>query len=198
MRIFLLLLTLALLPLITLGTHLRAGYIQVKRLNSTNGTCEISIVVYTATGSHVEIGGDVDVSYLYFGDGQKVFVPEIQSVVRYDLDAIGAISEARFVTVHAYPSFDIYRLSYSEPNRNGGVLNMDNPVNTPLNLETVIMLNEKFVSTPKFLAPPIFFGITEESFAASIAAVDSTDYTLFYQATTPGGAQIINYRKLSR
>jgi hypothetical protein len=69
---------------------------------------------------------------------------------------------------------------------------MDNPVNTPLNLETLIMLNEKFVSTPKFLAPPIFFGITKESFAASIAAVDSTGYTLFYQATTPGGAS--NYK----
>jgi hypothetical protein len=140
----------------------------------------------------VKIGGNTDLSYLYFGDGQKVFVPETQGVVRYDLDASGAISEVRFVTVHAYSSYDMYKLSYAEPNRNGGVLNMDNPVNTPLYLETVIVLNEKFVSTPKFLAPPIFYGITEEPFAASIAAIDSADYTLFYQITKPVGAS--NYR----
>jgi hypothetical protein len=192
MKTFLLLLAITFLPAVTSGTHLRAGYIQVKRLNSINGICEISIVVFTSTSSPVKIGGNTDLSYLYFGDGQKVFVPEIQSVVRYDLDASGAISEARFVTSHAYSSFDMYKLSYTEPNRNAGVLNMDNSINTPLYLETVIVLNERFISTPKFLAPPVFFGITEEPFSASIAAIDSADYTLFYQITTPGGAS--NYK----
>jgi hypothetical protein len=192
MRIFLLLIILALLPVVTSGTHLRAGYIQVKRVNPTNGVCEISIVVYTSANATVKIGGDADLSYLYFGDGQKVFVPETQSVVRYDLDASGGISEARFVTMHAYSSFDMYKLSYTEPNRNAGVLNMDNSINTPLYLETVIMLNEQFVGTPTLLAPPIFFGITGEPFAASIAAIDSAEHTLFYQSTTPGGAS--NYK----
>lgn len=181
---------------ISQATHIRAGHIQVKRLNPLNGTCEITIVMYMSTNGHVKMGGDVDVSYLEFGDGQRIFVPEIESVVRYDLDANGGISEARFVTTHAYRSFDVYRLSYNEPNRNLGVVNMDNSVNTRFYIETTFILSEKFVATPEFLAPPIFHGTIQEPFSASIAAGDLLDHTIFYQLTTPGTGNVpaVNYQ----
>jgi hypothetical protein len=186
MRTSLLLLSLLLLSFVVTATHIRAGYIQVKRLNPLNGNCEITVVVYTDGKGPVKIGGDPDVSYLHFGDGQKIFVPETQGVVRLDLDPNGGITEVRFVTTHSYAGFDYYKLSYTEPNRNNGVINMDNSITTLFYLETVIMLTENFDRTPEFLAPPIFYTTLEEPVDISIAATEFDDHTIFYQLTTPG------------
>jgi hypothetical protein len=142
------------------------------------------------------MGGDPDLSYLYFGDGDREFVEEQPNVMRYDLDPTGAVAEARYVTVHTYSSMGSYKITYTEPNRNGGVLNMDNSLNTFFNIETSIALSQDFVATPNLLTPPLLLGISGESFEASIAAVDEADYTLFYVLSTPGNGAgpVINYK----
>jgi hypothetical protein len=92
----------------------------------------LRLVVYTNTrNTSVRFGGDADISYINFGDGEKDFVPEQENIIRLDLDPYyGSIAVASYTTIHTYASEGSYTIFYQEPNRNAGILNMDNSVNT--------------------------------------------------------------------
>jgi hypothetical protein len=115
------------------ATHLRAGDIIVERQNCSSRTFKITVTVYTNTGSTVRFGGEQDI--LNFGDGTWELVPETENTPRPDLDAEGTVATASYTTFHTYPSTGTYIISYREPNRNEGVLNMDASVNTTFYLE---------------------------------------------------------------
>ncbi len=105
------------------ATHLRAGQIEVKQISAL--TVKITVTVFTNANSTVLFGGEQDM--LNFGDGTPVqLVPETQNTIRRDLNPDGSIGVASFTTYHTYANAGSYLISYREPNRNEGVLNMDN------------------------------------------------------------------------
>ncbi|MEM8565859.1 MAG: hypothetical protein AAGF85_05320, partial [Bacteroidota bacterium] len=130
------------------ATHLRAGEIIARRVNCQARTFEITIIVYTDTGSEVRFGEGL----LDFGDGSEPFlVPIIENGVaarrlqngtivteNIDTDGLGnLVSSASFTIEHTYASaLPFYTIGYTEPNRNDGILNVDNSVNTTFHLET--------------------------------------------------------------
>lgn len=169
------------------ATHLRAGEIIVERVNCLGLTFRITIIVYTNTGSTVLFGGrDGDEDILDFGDGsQPILVPEQANILRSDLGS--NIGTASFTVLYTYSSPGKYTISYREPNRNEGVLNMFNSVNTRFYLETQINI-DPFLgcnSTPRLLVPPIDQACPGVAFFHSPGAFDPDGDSLSYELVVP-------------
>jgi len=187
------------------ATHLRAGEITVERISCNSLDFIITITVFTNTkNTTVKFGGDPDLSYLYFGDGERVFVPETDNTIRYDLDPEGSIATASFTVRHHYSSYQQYKISYQEPNRNAGVQNMDNSVNTLFYIETVINLDPylDFIggcsSSPRLLVPPIDKACTGATWTHNPGAYDPDKKdSISYEMVIPNSAEntnVVNYR----
>jgi hypothetical protein len=181
------------------ATHLRAGEIIVERVNCPSLTFRITITVYTNTkNTTVLFGGDQDV--LDFGDGTPtVLVPETPNTIRLDLNPDGSVATASFTTEHTYAGPGKYLISYREPNRNEGVLNMDNSVNTTFYIETLINIDPYFGcnNTPKLLIPPIDRGCKGVAFFHNPGAYDPDGDSLSYEMKVPfsdRNTEVVNYR----
>ncbi len=126
---------------------------------------------------------------LNFGDGTPVqLVPETQNTIRRDLNPDGSIGVASFTTYHTYANAGSYLISYREPNRNEGVLNMDNSVNTTFYLETFITITTEGprYETPVLLMQrPVLKDNIHFQYSESLACLDSNNYQLYYDMATP-------------
>lgn len=178
------------------ATHLRAGQIVATRVSCTGLTFRITVTVYTNTGSPVLFGGEMD--YLDFGDGTKpILVPETPNT---NDPALGpGVATASFTIEHTYPGPGRYIISYIEPNRNGGVLNMDNSISTTFYLETQINIDPFFGcnNTPQLLIPPIDRGCTGVAFFHNPGAFDPDGDSLSYEFVVPfrdKNQTVANYR----
>ncbi len=180
------------------ATHLRAGEITVVRDNCNSLQFRITITVYTNTGSSVLFGGRVgEEDILDFGDGVTMLVPETPNTLRPDLGP--NIGTASFTVVHTYPGPGEYTISYREPNRNEGVLNMDNSVNTRFYIETQIKI-DPFLgcnNSPKLLIAPIDQACTGVAFFHNPGAYDPDGDRLTYELVTPysdRGLPVVRYQ----
>src|SRR5690606_29576974 len=178
------------------ATHLRAGDIVAERIGCGR-TFRITITVYTNTGSTVRFGGETDV--LNFGDGTWMYVPQIENTLRPDLDAEGTVATAQFTVEHVYPTSGTFVISYREPNRNEGVLNMDGSVNTTFYLETVIKM-DAFLgcnNTPRLLVPPIDHACPGVQWTHNPGAYDPDKDSISYALVVPyrdRRTEVVNYR----
>lgn len=180
------------------ATHLRAGEITVIRENCNSLQFTITITVYTNTGSSVLFGGRVgEEDILDFGDGVTMLVPETPNTPRPDLGP--AVGTASFTVTHTYPGPGIYTISYREPNRNEGVLNMDNSVNTRFYIETQIKV-DPFLgcnNSPVLLIAPIDQACTGVAFQHNPGAYDPDGDSLSYELVTPfsdRGLPVVRYQ----
>ncbi len=178
----LLLVFLSLLPATLYGTHLRAGEITVERVSCSSLTFRITITVYTNTASPIKFGDGL----LNFGDGsQPHTTPERPNIIRTDLGPdIGTVS---YTITHTYGGPGRYIISYLEPNRNAGILNMFNSVETRFYLETVINIDPLLgcSNSPKLLVPPIDKGCTGSAWFHNPGAYDPDGDSLSYELTIP-------------
>lgn len=162
-----------------LATHLRAGEITIERLSCSNLTFKITITVYTNTGSEIRFGDGV----LDFGDNttplitptieNTQFAPEIGIVV--------------FTTTHTYSGVGRYVISYLEANRNAGIQNMFNSVETRFYLESQINI-DPFLgcdNSPKLLVPPIDKACSGAAWYHNPGAYDPDGDSLSYELTIP-------------
>lgn len=184
------------------ATHLRAGEITVTRLNCTSRQFRITVTVYTDTGSGVLFGGTQD--YLDFGDGSDpdgdgrpgILVPETP---HSPLPGYGPeFGTASFSIIHSFPGLGRYTISYVEPNRNEGVLNIDNSVLTTFYIETQIDLTlAGCPNSPKLLIPPIDQACTGATFFHNPGAYDVDGDSLSYELVVPfrdRNTPVSNYR----
>jgi hypothetical protein len=175
---------LSVLPLIeAFATHLRAGQITVKRLSGR--TVSVTVTVYTDTdcvGECILFGGSLDV--LDFGDNTSVLVPETPNK---PLDPfVFGVGYASYTKTHTYGSNGRYTISYLEPNRNEGVLNMDNSRETTFYLETQIDLSVNGPShSPTLGIPPIDVGCVGVAFFHNPGAVDDDGDSLSFEFVQP-------------
>lgn len=189
----------------TFATHLRAGEITVVRDECNNLKFWITITVFTNTiETNVLFGGEDDI--LDFGDGSDpdgdgrpgIKVPETQNTLRPDLGE--GIATASFTIDHIYASASNYLVSYSEPNRNEGVLNMDGSVNTRFYIETRIVIDPFFgcnENTPRLKVPPIDRGCTGVKWFHNPGAYDLDGDSLSYELVIPfreRNTTVANYR----
>ncbi|WKZ58475.1 MAG: gliding motility-associated C-terminal domain-containing protein [Cyclobacteriaceae bacterium] len=166
------------------ATHLRAGQIVATRVSCTGLTFRITVTVYTNTGSTVLFGGEMD--YLDFGDGSApILVPETPN--NPDLSLGPDVASASFTIEHTYSGPGRYVISYVEPNRNGGVLNMANSISTTFYIETQINIDPFFGcnNTPQLLIPPIDRACTGVAFFHNPGAFDPDGDSLSYEFVIP-------------
>lgn len=178
------------------ATHLRAGEITVERVNCSSLTFRITVTVFTNTiNTNVLFGGEDD--WLDFGDGKRMLVPEQPNIDRADLGE--GIATASFTITHTYSGNGKYVISYSEPNRNMGVVNMDGSVNTRFYIETLIII-DPFLgcnNTPKLLVPPIDRACTGVAWFHNPGAYDPDGDSLSYTLVIPfrdRQTTVVNYR----
>ncbi len=176
------------------ATHLRAGQITVERVGCSSRQVKVTVTVYTDTDctSCVLFGGDQDV--LDFGDGTSVLVPETQNTPFPGGVNIGTASRTFF---HTYPGIGRYTISYIEPNRNEGVLNIANSVYTTFYIETEIDLTVGCARSPVLLVPPIDEACSGVTFFHNPGAYDPDGDSLSYELVVPfldRNAPVVNYR----
>jgi gliding motility-associated-like protein len=162
------------------ATHIRAGEITAVRINCQSLTYRFTITAYTDTRSPVTFGNGI----IDFGDGspgvQLDRIAESSSTTRFSEDNVAV---NRFVVTHTFPSIGDFVVSYKEQNRNPGVMNMTNSVNTPFYIETKIVI-DPFLgcnNTPILLIPPIDKAAVGVKFLHNPGAYDADGDSLSFK-----------------
>lgn len=156
----------------------------------------MTINTYTKASS---VDADRDSLLVDWGDGNTQFVRRV--------NGNGEIIEVdtkfnRYVAEHTYPGRNIYKISMADPNRNGGILNVNfpNSILIPFYLEIeYTFLNQQFQgpnNTPILLQPPIDLGCVGQLFTHNPNAFDKDGDSLAYELIIPqqGPGQVVpNY-----
>ena len=181
------------------ATHIRAGEITVERVNCNSLEFLITVKGYRDTDGDPEFGtGEID-----FGDGTSVALmagAEFSSVTSID----DKIEEVIFRIRHTYgaPNANGYTIGYIEANRNAGILNMNNSVETRFYIETKVII-DPFLGcndTPVLLIPPIDNACVGAFFIHNPGAFDADGDSLAYKFVTPKqdvDREVDNYRDLN-
>jgi hypothetical protein len=172
------------LPVSVWATHIRAGEITLRRVDCTSLTFIVTINMYTDTGSPIRFGD----GELRFGDGTDPFItPELPNTFPPALNLPDLVGFVTFSKEHTFPGPGRYTISYIEANRNEGILNVGNSVNTTFYLETQIII-DPFLgcsNTPVLLVPPIDKGCTGVAFFHNPGAFDPDGDSISYEITIP-------------
>ncbi|NVO02265.1 MAG: gliding motility-associated C-terminal domain-containing protein, partial [Bacteroidetes bacterium] len=140
------------------ATHNRAGEITYRCLGGL--TYEATIVTYTYALSPA----DRCELELNWGDGTSSVLPRINGPSIPNCTHGGEIDPSNneikknyYVGTHTYNSLYNYKLSFEDPNRNAGIINIPNSVNVPFYVESWIFMSPWFAcnSSPKLTYPPI-------------------------------------------
>ncbi|MEM1122706.1 MAG: gliding motility-associated C-terminal domain-containing protein, partial [Bacteroidota bacterium] len=174
------------------ATHNRAGEISVEQIDPL--TVKATITTYTKASS---IQADRDSLTLCWGDGTcdvliRINGPDTDGDGVPDGDRLPNDTKVNIYTAfHIYPGLGTYRLSMTDPNRNGQILNV-NPPNSDMvefHLQTTYtLLNPQFDgsnNTPRLLQPPVDIGCVGETFIHNPNAYDIDGDSLSYQMITP-------------
>lgn len=176
------------------ATHLRAGEITLVRKSCSNYTYRITLRVYTKNSSTIKFqGGTLD-----FGDalppveGQSyIILPRIDEndpEGRFQLlDRVADVGQVTFTVDHTFPGPGYYTITYFERNRNAGILNMVNSVDTPFFIQTQIIIDPLLGcdNTPRLLVPPIDKGCVGVPWFHNPGAYDPDGDSLSYELFTP-------------
>lgn len=160
------------------ATHNRAGEITYTQISDL--TYEITVTTYTYTLSNV----DREELEVEWGDGT------FSTVQRYDLlELPDYYQRNRYVAQHTFPGPGVYTVLVQDPNRNFGVENIPNSVNTVFSVKTTIFVNPDLGknSTPVLLNPPINQAAQFRTFVHNPGAYDPDGDSLAYSLTTCTG-----------
>ena len=172
--------TWALLLVATLAhaTHQRAGEISYRYISGL--TYEFTITTYTYSASPA----DRPQIEVFWGDGTS-------SVINRTLkQAITASIDINvYVTQHTFSAAGTFYVSFEDPNRNAGIVNIPNSVEIPFYIETMIVINP-FVggnSCPVLMNPPIDNGCTGVIYYHNPGAYDADGDSLSYSLVSCRG-----------
>ncbi len=128
------------------ATHNRAGEITYEQIGQYQ--YRITLITYTYTLAPAD-RPEID---MYFGDGTSATVARIKEVYLPD-----DYKQNTYVVVHTYSGPGTYIITFEDPNRNEGVLNIPNSVNIVFALRTILQINPNLGenNTPVMLNPPI-------------------------------------------
>ena len=175
------------------ATHIRAGEVTATLISCQNFTYRFTVTGYTDLESDVIFGG----GEINYGDGVIEEFPTGEYDVFEDLGDLRAINI--YFKEHTFPGPGRYKISFREFNRNANIVNMDNSVNTPFYVETVIII-DPFLgcnNTPVLLNPPIDDACVGVTYLHNAGAIDADGDSLSYEFTIPKQDQdipVVNYR----
>ncbi len=165
------------------ATHQRAAEIIYRHLSGL--TYEITLISYTFTPSPANAYRD-NLS-INWGDGTVSDIPRV--VVTYLPDDI---TYNKYVGQHTFPGPATYIISCEDPNRNGGIINIPNSINTPLFIYSELMINPFFGgynNSPVLLIPPVDNACVNQPFYHNPGAFDADGDSLSYRLVPCRGAE---------
>jgi gliding motility-associated-like protein len=165
------------------ATHNRAGEIQFEQIGPL--TIRATVITYTKASS---FQADRDSVRVMWGDGSAEWVRRsngngeiLPNDTKFNI----------YVAEHTYAGRSTYTISMMDPNRNGGILNV-NPPNSesiPFYIEaTFTFLNPQFQgfnNSAILLQPPIDFGCVGQRFIHNPSAYDPDGDSLAYELVVP-------------
>jgi gliding motility-associated-like protein len=170
------------------ATHNRAGEITIRQIEPCDLLMiEATITTYTKGSS---VAADRDTLTLCWGDGFCEQVPRMNGGGN-GVDIGNDVKINIYQSTHTYSARGKYTISMTDPNRNGGVLNVNPPGsdNVPFHLQTTYeFLNNTFTgcnNTPQLLQPPIDFACKGQKFSHDVNAYDPDDDSLSFHLVTP-------------
>ena len=153
------------------ATHQRAGEISYTYVSGL--TYEFTIVTYTYTPSPA----DRPQIEVFWGDGTSSEIDRLQKV---NMD--NNISKNVYVTQHTFPAAGTFHVTFEDPNRNAGIVNIPSSVEIPFFIETILVINP-FIggnSSPQLLNPPLDNGCTNVPYYHNPGAFDADGDSLSY------------------
>jgi gliding motility-associated-like protein len=166
------------------ATHNRAGEITYRWISGYN--YEVTVTTYTNTYNTTADRCDVTV---YFGDGDSAVAhringPGILCPSTHDGVMVATNTKLNiYRTSHTYSGPNIYVITMEDPNRNAGICNIPNSVNTSFFLRTELNINPFLHanSSPVLLNPPIDQACVGECFEHNPGAFDADGDSLYYK-----------------
>ncbi len=154
------------------ATHIRCGYISLKKVSGLTYT--ITLTVYTNTASFVRF----ERGTLRFGDGTTHITPRVENTILPIYLNVGIV---QYSIDHTFPKNGEYVISYWERNLAAGIVNIKESVNTAyyMQLKTSLIAEEDS-STPVFLTHPILKSNTSQLYSFSNAAFETKGGYLRY------------------
>ena len=158
------------------ATHNRAGEITYRHLGGFQ--YEVTIITYTKSDSPAD-RPELGISW---GDGTLDTIPRVngggQGVI-----VLGFMKRNVYVGVHTYPGPAEYTLSFEDPNRNGGVVNIPNSVNIPFYVSTTLIINPflGINNSVQLLNPPIDEACPNQIFIHNPGAFDPDGDSISYR-----------------
>ena len=177
MRVFCTLLLLC-VAMCAQATHQRAGEISYTCVSGL--TYEFTITTYTYSASPAD-RPEIEVLW---GDGTSSIIPRtLKQVITSSIDV------NVYVTQHTFSAAGTFYVSFEDPNRNAGIVNIPGSVEIPFYIETMIVINP-FVgcnSCPILLNPPIDNGCTNVIYYHNPGAYDADGDSLSYSLVSCRG-----------
>lgn len=165
------------------ATHNRAGEITFEWIgvNLIDLKYKITIVTYTKRSSAID---RPTLDNVNLGDGTLVTFPRI-STVQVDDD----INRNVYEFIHTYSGNGTFPISFEDPNRNSGVINIPNSVDVPFYVVSELVINPYLGpnSSPVLSYPPIDRGCIGKIFIHNPAAHDPEGDSLSYVLVACGG-----------
>ncbi len=171
------------------ATHNRAGEITYRQLSDLS--FEVTIVTYTATGPSWT--ADRPELEILWGDNTSSVLPRSEEIFLPDY-----YKRNKYVGIHTYPGPGIYVIIVEDPNRNLGVSNIPNSVNTVFSISTTMLISSSIGSnsTPILTQPPIDKAAVGQIFVHNPGAYDPDGDSISYKLTTcrsDNGQPIVGY-----
>lgn len=154
------------------ATHNRAGEITFRHISGL--TYEVTILTYTFTPSPA----DRPFLEIKWGDGTKDTLNRSQKI-----NYPGDISRNIYQGTHSYLAAGTFTISLEDPNRNGGVVNIPNSINTVFYIETKLVINPFLGpnNSPVLQYPPLDYACAYKLFIHNPGAYDSDGDSLSYK-----------------
>lgn len=155
------------------ATHNRAGEIIVCHV--AGSTYRITIITHTKLSAPA----DRPELVLNYGDG------EIDTIPRTNItdDPSRDLRRSEYVVLHDYPNLGVYTLSFDDPNRNGGVINVPNSIAQSFCVKTQLVVGAATGRncSVRFLNSPIQDACINQPWIHNPAAFDADGDSLSYE-----------------
>jgi len=185
------------------ATHNRAGDISIEQVGDCTQSLTVRAIVitYSKTSSTM---ADRDTVTVCWGDGTCSQVGRVNGPGNPPKgDPLeNDIKRNYYITIHTYPSRGTYVVSMNDPNRNGGILNINFPNSEQVRFHiqtTYTFPNPQFQgcnNTPVLLQPPVDIACVGKRFTHNPNAFDRDGDSLSYHFITPyqdAGISVPNY-----
>ncbi|MBD0258020.1 MAG: gliding motility-associated C-terminal domain-containing protein [Cytophagales bacterium] len=189
------------MPQAALATHIRAGQITAER---DPGSTNPYAYIFTLTLYRDTQGVDQPNATLDFGvDGATQTVPVGYRNRPNGTQLGNNIEELRYTFRYTYPGPNTYTVRFTEENRNAGVVNMFQSVNTAFHIETEFIVSATLGLNNSVVLrnPPIDRATVGQRFCHNPSAFDPDGDSLSYRLVTPlskKGTEVTGYQDPNR